>query len=220
MLNYDFRTYIAEGTEFYGMSIKNLDAMEYHERKAPFPGSLLSFLDLDTESLAPLLKKISDELWSLTLTQDKRFAQEALSELAELEKRHIYFSHLRLDWTWRIGQALALGNFSENLLRRSALLRMSEELKRMQEQIRELFSNVLDMDREQKPAMRKMADYYLSARFGSGHTRLALSSFLPGTSRRCWCQSRCMTSSTTTSGSASSVRFGCGCARTAAGISR
>ena len=161
MLNYDFRTYIAEGAEFYGMSIKNLDSQEYHERKAPFPSSLLSFLDLDTESLAPLLKKISDELWSLTLTQDKRFAQEALSELAELEERHIYFSHLRLDWTWRISQALALGTFSENLLQRSALLRMAEELKQMQEQIRELFANVLDMDRDQRPAMRKMADYYL-----------------------------------------------------------
>ena len=161
MLNYDFRTYIAEGTEFYGMSIKNLDALEYHEKTASFPSSLLSFLDLDTETLAPLLKKISDELWSLTLTQDERFAQEALSELAELEERHIYFSYLRLDWTWRIRQALALGNFSENLLHRSVLLRMAENLKQMQEQIRELFSNVLDTDRDQQPVMRKMADYYL-----------------------------------------------------------
>ena len=161
MLNYDFRTYIAEGTEFYGMLIKNLDSQEYQERKAAFPSSLLSFLDLDMESLAPLLKKISDELWSLTLTQDKRFAQEALSELAELEECHIYFSHLRLDWTWRISQALALGTFSENLLQRSALLRMAENLKQMQEQIRELFANILDMDRDQRPVMRKMADYYL-----------------------------------------------------------
>ena len=127
---------IAEGTEFYGMSIKDLDSQEYQERKAPFPSSLLSFLDLDTDPLAPLLKKISDELWSLTLTQDKRIAQEALSELAELEERHIYFSHLRLDWTWRISQSLALGTFSENLLRRSALLRMAENLKQMQAQIR------------------------------------------------------------------------------------
>ncbi len=161
MLNYDFRTYIAEGTEFYGMSIKNLDALEYHEKTASFPSSLLNFLDLDTESLAPLFKKISDDLWSLTLTQDKQFAQEALSELAELGERHIYFSHLRLDWTWRISQSLALGNFSENLLHRSVLLRMSENLKQMQKQIRELFANVLDMDRDQRPVMRKMADYYL-----------------------------------------------------------
>ena len=161
MLSYDFRTYIAEGTEFYGISTKNLDAQEYHERKASFPSSLLGFLDLDAAALAPLFKKISDELWSLTLTQDESFAREALSVLAELEERHIYFSHLRLDWMWRISQALALGTFSENLLQRSALLRMAENLKRMQEQIRELFANVLDMDRDQRPVMQKMADYYL-----------------------------------------------------------
>ncbi len=161
MLSYDFKTYIADGNEFYGMAIKNLDSQEYQEKQVPFPGSLLSFLDLDMEALAPAFKKISDNLWSLTLTHDEKFAREAIVELDKLGASHIYFTHLRLDWTWRVAQAQALGNYSENLLQRNSLLRMAEELKRMQEQIRELFSNVLDMDREQKPAMRKMADYYL-----------------------------------------------------------
>ncbi len=158
MLSYDFKTYIADGNEFYGMAIKNLDSQEYQEKQVPFPGSLLSFLDLDMEALTPAFKKISDNLWSLTLTHDEKFAREAIAELDKLGASHIYFTHLRLDWTWRVAQAQALGNYSENLLQRNSLLRMAEELKRMQEQIRELFSNVLDMDREQKPAMRKMAE--------------------------------------------------------------
>lgn len=161
MLDYDFKTYISEGTEFYGMMVKELNSKEFFESKESFPNSLLGFLDLDIELLAPVFKKISDALWSLTTTHDEKFVEEAYSALYGLDSLHVYFGHLRLDYVWRISRAQMLGDYSENLLQRRVLLNMAENLKTMQGQITDLFANVLDMDREQKPVMQKMADYYL-----------------------------------------------------------
>ena len=160
MLNYDFKTFISDGTEFYGMMVQELDTKNIYQRTAPFPSSQLSFLDLDIDAIAPIFKKISDDLWSLTVTHDKKYEEPVCAALNSLEVLHIYFVHLRLDWGWRVSRALMLGDYSENLLQRRALLHMAETLKTMQGQIREIFANVLDMDGEQKPALRKMADYY------------------------------------------------------------
>ena len=164
MLNYEFKTYISDGTEHYGYATWiSRDEPECYIKSDPFPSSLLSFLYLDIDTIAPLFQKVADDLWSLTLNHDRKHADDARATLRQLGEIHIYLFHVNLDWTWRVDRAQLLGDYTENLLQRMALNRMAENLKTIQAQIRDLFANVLDADSGKKPVMKKMADYYTKA---------------------------------------------------------
>ena len=160
ILSYTFVSYISEEQEHFAYAEKHLKEQIGKTSTFSFPSSLISFLDLDIDSIAPLFKKVSDVLWSLTTTRDEKYADEAISILEGLSARHIYFQFLLLDWKLRIGHAIIYGDYTENLLQRSALLQMANTLRRMQQQISEVFAHVLDIDSGDEPSLKRMAVYY------------------------------------------------------------
>ena len=77
MLSYEFKTYISNDTEYYYRVAHSLEDSVVRTGSDIFPSALISFLDLDVSTFAPVFQKIADLLWSLTLTKETRFADEA-----------------------------------------------------------------------------------------------------------------------------------------------
>ena len=77
-------------------------------------------------------------------------------------KKHIYFELLRLDWQDRLQKAKAQGcKDIVDLLPRKKLTHIPANVHTMQEQIKTLFAQVLDLDAIPKgPVQKKMVDYY------------------------------------------------------------
>lgn len=163
MLSYEFKTYLSNGREHYFSARRDLDNVPVSKRSEEFPQSLISFLYLDMEPLEPVFKQISDGLWSLTLTGENRFAEEAKVRLASLSLQHVYFEFVCLDWSWRIDRAGMLEDYTENLLHRQELLDMAGNLKQMQGQIEGLIAGVLDTDGEKAGVEEKLTAYYKAA---------------------------------------------------------
>ncbi len=163
MLSYEFKTYISNDTEHYYRVVRSLEDSTVRTGSDTFPSALISFLDLDVESFAPVFQKIADLLWSLTLTKETRFADEAKDLLLSLVPVHIYFEFLCLDWSWHIDHAVMLDDYSENVLDRYGLIHMAEELASMQRQVSDLFAEVLDADSEDWQVEEKLTAYYKAA---------------------------------------------------------
>lgn len=116
---------------------------------------------MDMDSAAPLFQKAADAFTALIRTHSEKDSREGLSALNALAERHIFFEPLRQDWRDRISTAQTLDRYTENELCSTALRRLPENLKLIQEQTRRFFSCVLDMDNggENNPFPVKMAEY-------------------------------------------------------------
>lgn len=160
MLSYQFKTCISDGREIYATVVKDLSGAHLSTKSAAFPESLLSMMYMDVESLAPLFQEMSDDLWSLTTTHEKKYAESVRAVLDDLALRHIYFEFLCLDWQCRIDYAQMLGDYTEGVLQCGALSRTVETIVGMQQQIEELFAHVLDLDKDPSAVSRKLTAYY------------------------------------------------------------
>lgn len=71
MLNFEFKNYLANGSERYGYLARNPDSDSLTTKSAPFPGSLLAllYLDIDGER-APVPEKLTAYYKS---TEDEAF---------------------------------------------------------------------------------------------------------------------------------------------------
>ena len=119
--DYTFKTYIANGREYYEYSV---DALTWLERSTlersgqpavikkdfPFPESLLSLLYFDTRELEPLVKRIDKAIREFPPSKDDRYVYEDLAALDELAEVHMYFELVRLEWHWRFAELKANGN--------------------------------------------------------------------------------------------------------------
>ena len=110
--DYTFKTYIANGREYYEYSVDTLTWLERSERESsgqpmlikkdfPFPESLLSLLYLDTDKLGLLVKQIDKAIREFLPSKDERYVHEGLATLDELAEVHVYFELVRLEWRWR-----------------------------------------------------------------------------------------------------------------------
>lgn len=170
--DYTFKTYIANGREYYEYSV---DALTWLERSTlersgqpavikkdfPFPESLLSLLYFDTRELEPLVKRIDKAIREFPPSKDDRYVYEALAALDELAEVHVYFELVRLEWRWRFAELKANG--SENRsewLPRKRITHIPANIEVAQRQIIDLFSHALDMDGEKKPLPERIAKYY------------------------------------------------------------
>lgn len=170
--DYTFKTYIANGREYYEYSV---DALTWLERSTlersgqpavikkdfPFPKSLLSLLYFDTRELEPLVKRIDKAIREFPPSKDDRYVYEALAALDELAEVHVYFELVRLEWRWRFAELKANG--SENRsewLPRKRITHIPANIEVAQRQIIDLFSHALDMDGEKKPLPERIAKYY------------------------------------------------------------
>lgn len=170
--DYTFKTYIANGREYYEYSVDALTWLERSElerhgqptlikKDFPFPESLLSLLYFDTRELEPLVKRIDKAIREFPPSKDDRYVYEALAALDELAEVHVYFELVRLEWRWRFAELKANG--SENRsewLPRKRITHIPANIEVAQRQIIDLFSHALDMDGEKKPLPERIAKYY------------------------------------------------------------
>lgn len=170
--DYTFKTYIANGREYYEYSV---DALTWLERSAcessgqptlikkdfPFPKSLLSLLYLDTDNLDLLVKRIDKAIREFLPTKDERYVHEALEGLDELARVHVYFELVRLEWRWRFAELKERGyeNRSESLPRKR-ITHIPANVGEVQRQIIDLFDRALDMDKGRGSLSERMAKYY------------------------------------------------------------
>lgn len=170
--DYTFRTYIANGREYYEYSI---DALTWTERSDlerrgqptfikkdfPFSESLLSLLYLDLGPVELLTKKIDKAIREFLPSNDDRYVGEVLAALDELAGIHVYFELVRLEWRWRFAELKASG--SENRvgwLPRKRITHIPSNVAEAQRQILDLFDHALNMDRGNEPLSERMANYY------------------------------------------------------------
>lgn len=100
---YTFKTYIANGREYYEYTIDALTREERDElerrgqptaikKDFPFPESLLSLVYLDTDKLDLLVKRIDKAIREFLPTEDERYVQKTLEGLDELARVLVYLN--------------------------------------------------------------------------------------------------------------------------------
>ncbi len=169
---YTFKTYIANGREYYEYSIDALTSEDFGQPKLygqptvikkdfPFPESLLTLLYLDTDPVDHLVKRADKAIREFLPTKDERYVTQALSALDELAKVHVYFELVRLEWRWRFAELRDCGyeDRSERLPHKR-ITRIPAYVDETQRQIINLFDHALNMDGEKKPMPERMVRYY------------------------------------------------------------
>ena len=121
MIGYEFKTYIANGREYFLYREKEIGNISFTKKDFPFPESLLELVYLDIWSLEPLIKKIDRSLRELYQTKEERCVQEVLTLLEELSHAHIYFEFL-----FPAFGRHAFGNLFYNFYRLPALVYVAE----------------------------------------------------------------------------------------------
>ena len=158
MFQFEFKTYITNSVAHYA-SVQS--GGELSVKNTAFPKDLIAFLDLNMEDLGVLFSGTADYL--------DRFLETHAPEDMDLVRRgfvamplyHNYFDFICLDWTRRLDEA-ARKNYQDvdELLPTDELAEMPDAFARLQEQIKDLFSHVLDMDGESKPVQDRLTAYY------------------------------------------------------------
>lgn len=170
--DYTFKTYIANGREYYEYSVDALTWLERSELESsgqptlikkdfPFPESLLSLLYLDTDKLDLLVKQIDKAIREFLPSKDEQYVHEGLAALDELAEVHVYFELVRLEWRWRFAELKERGyeNRSESLPRKR-ITHIPANVEEVQRQIIDLFDHALNMDGEKKPLHERITKYY------------------------------------------------------------
>ena len=170
--NYTFKTYIANGREYYEYSADALtwlgrSELERHgnstliKKDFPFPESLFSLLYLDTDKLDLLVKRIDKAIREFLPTKNERYVHETLEGLDELACVHVYFELVRLEWRWRFAELKANGNENRSeWLPLKRITRIPAYVGETQRQVIDLFDHALNMDAGSKPMTQRVAQYY------------------------------------------------------------
>ena len=169
---YTFKTYIANGREYYEYSTDALtrekrDELERVGRPVtikkdfPFPESLLALLYLGTNEIDLLVKRIDRAIRGFLPSKDERYVREALEGLDELARVHVYFELVRLEWRWRFAELNASGGEDRSeWLPHKRIARIPAYVGEVQRQIIDLFDRALNMDVEKGLMAERMAKYY------------------------------------------------------------
>lgn len=170
--DYTFRTYVANGREYYEYSIDTLtwtahSELERRDQPAlikkdfPFPESLLSLLYLDLGTVELLAKKIDKAIREFLPSNDDSYVGEVLAALDELAAIHVYFELVRLEWRCRFAELKASGSEDRvEWLPRKRITHIPSNVAEAQRQILELFDHALNMDSGNEPLPERMAHYY------------------------------------------------------------
>lgn len=169
---YNFKIYISGGKEFFEYG----DELKTRKKGFAFSQSLMDLLYLDIWSYESLFEKMGADLRQLYSEKDARLADEIRAGLDTVAKKHIYFELLRLDWRDRLERA-EQQKFENviDLLSYKKLTRIPSEIVTIQDQVKHLWENVLDVLSPKEPVQRKMANYYE----GKGASSLEIFPFQP-----------------------------------------
>ncbi|MBR2132783.1 MAG: hypothetical protein IJ955_09695 [Oscillospiraceae bacterium] len=171
MFHYLFKTYIANGREYYEFATADDEKVQRTKKDFPFPESLLTLLYLDVFEIDRITKRMDKALRSFYSSRDLNDLHEVERGLDELAPKHICFELLRLEWLERIRLASAMEpNELLNMLPHKKISHIYSNIAAMQDQIKELIAQVLDTDSEKKSVSEKMAAYYTAAGEDTLHT--------------------------------------------------
>ena len=161
MSEYMFKTYIANGKEYFIYSDDVSDDRFTKKIDFPFSESLFSLLDLDIWKREPQIKKIDRALLELYRTRDARYTEDVFFTLQSLSDVHIFFKLLFLDWSKRLNEA-EKDNFAHasDMLPHKAIAHIPSNIDYAQKQIKDLLERVLDMDASKRSVSSRLYDYY------------------------------------------------------------
>lgn len=159
MSNQMFKMCIINGREQYAFARLSETSHTIETKSQAFPEGLLSFLNLDMAEIELLLSAMTGQLKSWADTGEKEYMKEFLRSMDALAQQHIYFELFNMEWASRIQQTQA-ANILRIQWRKCKVGDMPKELRDMQQQIKDLFTHVLDYDRGHESVMEKTAAYY------------------------------------------------------------
>ena len=158
MSNFIFKTYIADGREYYEYTA---DGEQTIKKDFPFPESLMSLLYMDIWELEPITKKMDKALRTFYQSKEQTDLQPVVTGLNELAPKHVYFELLRLSWLEKLDamDSTAPRDYLD-LLPHKKISHLCSNIDTMQKQIKGLIARALDVDGEKKSVSEKMVEYY------------------------------------------------------------
>ena len=158
MSNFIFKTYIADGREYYEYTA---DGEQTIKKDFPFPESLISLLYMDIWELESITKKMDKALRTFYQSKEQTDLQPVVTGLNELAPKHVYFELLRLSWLEKLDavDSTAPRDYLD-LLPHKKISHLCSNIDTMQKQIKGLIARALDMDGEKKSVSEKMVEYY------------------------------------------------------------
>lgn len=158
MSNFIFKTYIADGREYYEYTA---DGEQTIKKDFPFPESLMSLLYMDVWELEPITKKMDKALRTFYQSREQTDLQPVVAGLNELAPKHVYFELLRLSWLEKLDavDSTAPRDY-QDLLPHKKISHLCSNIDTMQKQIKGLIARTLDVDGEKKSVSEKMVEYY------------------------------------------------------------
>lgn len=157
------KMYFSEKREFFQYDAAGTQGAPSVSRELPFLESLLSFLEMDCEELAPTLRRITEN-WSRLISEDDRQAgTDAMAELGQLRQRHIYLELLYVRWYDRFSGIGTFGDRGgeEDRLMLEELRRLPERLPLYQKQAQRFLELVLDVDGAGRDPQQQASQSYL-----------------------------------------------------------
>lgn len=161
MPDYIFKTYLADGREYFLYGETGDSRTPLTKKDFPFPESLLRLLYLDIWAYDGQIKRFDKLLRELYRTREESCARQLLPLLDELADSHIYFQLLRLEWRARLREARRR-NYENilDLLPHKEITHIPSNVHTMQNQVLGLILEALDMDGRKGSLDKKLEDYY------------------------------------------------------------
>jgi len=158
MSNFIFKTYIADGREYYEYTA---DGEQTMKKDFPFPESLMSLLYMDVWELEPITKKMDKALRTFYQSKEQSDLHDVVTGLNELASKHVYFELLCLSWLEKLDavDSTAPRDY-QDLLPYKKISHLCSNIDTMQKQIKGLIARALDVDCEKKSVSEKMVEYY------------------------------------------------------------
>ncbi len=157
------KMYFSEKREFFQYDAAGTQGLPSVSRELPFLESLLSFLEMDCEELAPMLRRISENWSRLISENDRQSGTDAMAELGQLKQRHIYLELLYVRWYDRFSRMGAFGDrgSEEDRQMLEELRRLPEQLPLYQKQIQRFLELILDVDSAGRDPQQQASRNYL-----------------------------------------------------------
>ena len=161
MPDYVFKTYLADGREYFLYGETEDSRAQYTKKDFPFPESLLRLLYLDIWAYDGQIKQFDKLLMELYRTREENCARQLLPLLDELAESHIYFQLLRLEWRARLREAQRR-NYENilDLLPHKEITHVPSSIYAIQNQVLGLIQKALDIDGRKGSLEQKLEDYY------------------------------------------------------------
>lgn len=167
MADYIFKTYITSGREYFVYG----DGSKQAKKDFPFLESLLGLLYLDIWKYEPLIKDMERLIRKIYQNDDASYISQLRGMLEQLAEAHIFFEQTRLEWMRRLDLiGTSRGEKLVDLLPIKELTHIPSAIDTMQKQTNRIFEMVLDIDKGDGPAQKRMTSFLRHEKANSRRT--------------------------------------------------